>query len=230
MPDIREALDRRFASHPVEWAGVIAQQLSDEGQEDAAIHYARLVFQTQRTYAGSLWNAAQAWLSAAGPAAAAEIRAVVHKDPPLTPGLLAMTAEGLALGGSAVPAADLALEAFADIGLDNYRVGNAIRAIVIALGPAADQPLRAVMATRPFDGLEWLAITEHLLASGALEAAQRIWIELIVRHEATFEHRILAAARVVASGGADAAREAIDAEPSDQRTVIALLTALGTLA
>jgi hypothetical protein len=230
MPDIREALDRRFASHPVEWAGVIAQQLSDEGQKDAAIHYARLVFQTQRTYAGSLRNAAQAWLSAAGPNAAAEIRAVVHDDPPLTPGLLAMTAEGLALGGSAALAADLALEAFADIGLDNYRVGNAIRAVVIALGPAADQPLRAMMATRPFDSLEWLAITEHLLASGALEAAQRIWIELIVRHEARFEHRILAAARLVASGGADAAREAIDAEPSDQRTVIALLTALSTLA
>ena len=58
------------------------------------------------------------------------------------------------------------------------------------------------MATRPFDSAEWMSITEHLLASGVVAAAQQIFAELLTLPTTTFEHRILAATRFVISGGA----------------------------
>ena len=227
---VQQALDNRFASQPVDWAGFIAQQLANEGQPEAAVHFARQIIRTQRTFEAGLSQTMQAWLTAEGPGAAAEIRTAIQSGPQLTPSALAIAAEGVALGGASQLALELALEALARLGLDEFRVGSAIRAVVLARGPQAVETLRIATAKRPFSSKEWMCVAEHLLGSGALHAAHQIWAELLAHPEATLEHRALAATRLVISGGAAAVREAVPDEPARHAALAGLIDALTTLA
>lgn len=229
---IQQAVDQRLTNKPVEWAGYIAQQLADEGQPEVAVHVARLILRTHRAFEGSLWHATRAWLTAAGPGAAAEIREALESGPQLTPTALAMAAEGVALGGSAELALELAVDALARLGLDDYRVGSAIRAVVLARGPLAVEILRPALAKRPYSSKEWICVAEHLLACGALRAAREIWAELLAHPDTGLEHRALAAVRVVMSGGGATVREAIQAGPAVQHAtaLTGLIDALTALA
>lgn len=68
-----------------------------------------------------------------------------------------------------------------------------------------------------------MCIAEHLLASGALEAARQICADLLTHPDIAFEHRVLAAARLAVSGGAATPTDNIAANPHHQQAAITAL-------
>lgn len=229
MPAVRESIDQAMAVRHVVIGSILASRLAEAGHRQLAIEHARKRLLSADRQDWELSTAIEAWLQAAGTSASAEISDVIRSLRPLNPTLLAIAAEGAALGGSMVLAEELATEALAAGAATTYRLGSVARALSYALGPLAGAQLHDVLTAQPFSGIEWIGVTDHLCASGAVEAAQRIWSEILTHPRASLENVAIAAARLTLTGAAAAVVEAVRLAPPERVTALATLaTAIST--
>jgi hypothetical protein len=224
LPEIHQMLYQWLADSQQSRPGPVVDALIEEGEIDAAVALARTIMRNHRTFAIDLWDATRAFVHAAGPDAATEIVDALY-DSDSTPSMLLLSAEGAACSGAGELALRLVDEASARMPINKNLLGASVRAIILSLGVDAASRLDDLMHDRPYEGDEWLAISQHLLASGLVEAARRTLRRVVTDPDSAVEHRSLAAAWLLASSTLDEALRLVEGEPTAQ----ALLTNLAAL-
>jgi hypothetical protein len=228
MPTVRESIEQILATRPTPAKSNLAYRLATAGHREMAINYARERLTSADRREWELSNSVEAWLQAAGTSASAEIDDAVRSIRPLSAMELALIAEGAALGGSMALAEQLATEALTAGAATTWRFGSVARALSYALGPLAGKPLHDALTAQRFSGVDWISVSDHLCASGAVEAAQRIWTDILNHPQAGIEHVAVAAARLVQTSADTAVAGALrDAQPERTTALTNLIAAIG---
>jgi NACHT domain len=206
--------------------------LVEAGFREAAIDLCRAHvsgFKLFDYYVHSVRSVVAAWLTAAGVEAAPEIGAAVRARVPATADYWASAAEGFAEHGCAEQTVEFARLALTTHQLyySNPKIG-AVQAWILAAGPqAADEVLAT--AGPGMAATERLALADHLAALGALKTAQAIWREALTTPRSPMDQVIIAATRIVQTGGAAEASTTRSTLPGPDGTGDQIIQALAAI-